>query len=261
MLIEFSYEPSTKFFCFVKKTLRKNRLLFFLISLLVCLRVLAFSTTVGASTAAEREIWIIGDSLTEGYGVAKGDAFPALLQKKIETRSLQKTPKIEQKNGQKKDLAKNQGNPTSSASMWKVVNAGNSGWTSASGTRQLRWLLKKSRPEILILALGANDGLRGLDVGAMKKNLEETLREAQSHGAVLVLAGMQAPPNYGKSYTKEFAQAFRDLARSTGARLIPFLLEGVAGEKELNLADGIHPNEKGHAIVAETVFKKIEDLL
>ncbi|MEI7972813.1 MAG: arylesterase, partial [Bdellovibrio sp.] len=206
-----------------------------------------FSTPRTEAETAVREIWIIGDSLTEGFGVAKVDAFPALLQKKIETRPLKKN--------------RRDSTTSASKSKWKVVNAGNSGWTSASGIRQLRWLLKKSRPDILILALGANDGLRGLDIGAMKRNLEETLREAQKQGAVLVLAGMQTPPNYGKSYTKKFAQAFRDLSQSTGARLIGFLLEGVAGEKDLNLADGIHPNEKGHAIVAETVYKTIEDLL
>ena len=187
-----------------------------------------------AHASLEKKLLVIGDSLTEGYGVSKQHAYPALLEKKI--NSVSKT-------------------------KWVVINAGNSGWTSASGLRQLRWQLKAGAPDVLILALGANDGLRGQDVQALEKNLVETLEEAKKNGIRIVLAGMKAPPNYGKKYIQEFEQTYKKVAQKTGATFIPFLLEGVAGESKLNLSDGIHPNEKGYEIVAETVFKGIKGLI
>lgn len=175
---------------------------------------------------------IVGDSLTEGYGVAKEKAYPFLLEKKIQA----KNPK------------------------WKVVNAGISGSTSASGPQRMHWMMKSS-PDIVMIALGANDGLRGLKVEDMKKNLIATIEAAQKGKTIVILAGMQMPPNYGKEYTKEFKDAFPAVAEKTKIKLLPFLLDGVAGVKDLNQADAIHPNEKGHEVVADAVFKFVEKLI
>lgn len=186
-----------------------------------------FSSLV--SGAAPRKLVVLGDSLTEGYGVAREAAFPALLEKKI------------------KDAKKD----------WVVVNAGVSGSTTASGTGRMKWLLK-SKPDLLLLALGANDGLRGLKVAESKKNLAEAIEFARDRKIKIVLGGLYMPPNYGKDYTTEFRAMYEDLAREHKVEFIPFLLDGVAGKPEYNLADGIHPNEKGHALIAETVFKALK---
>lgn len=185
----------------------------------------------------ENKLVILGDSLTEGYGVAKNDAFPALLEKKI--LEWQKAKK---------------------GASWKVINAGISGSTSASGMARLQWQLK-AKPNVLIIALGANDGLRGQPVANLKKNLSAMIELAKKNDIKVALAGMMVPPNYGKKYGEEFRQVFHELARDHKIKLIPFLLEKVAGEKDLNLPDGIHPNEKGHAILADTVFASIQNLL
>ncbi|MGZ5279245.1 MAG: arylesterase [Pseudobdellovibrionaceae bacterium] len=175
---------------------------------------------------------VLGDSLTEGYGVARSSAFPALLEKKI----------------------KDSGKP------WTVVNAGISGATTASGPSRMRWQLK-SRPQLIILALGANDGLRGVNLDSTEKNLAETIEIAQNEKIKIVLAGMMLPPNYGAQYGKNFQALYNRLAKKYQLQKIPFLLEGVAGNPKLNLADGIHPNEKGHEIIADNVYSSIKDLL
>jgi acyl-CoA thioesterase I len=124
----------------------------------------------------------------------------------------------------------------------------------------MRWLLK-SKPDLVLLALGANDGLRGLKVSELEKNLSETILIAQKEKVSVVLAGMQMPPNYGEKYTTEFAAAFPKIAKKYKIKLIPFLLEGVAADSKLNLADGVHPNEKGHQVLADSVYKALKDIL
>jgi acyl-CoA thioesterase I len=174
----------------------------------------------------------LGDSLTAGYGLEQAQSFPALLQERLAKAGHQ----------------------------YEVVNAGVSGDTSAGGLRRLDWALD-GNVRILVVELGANDGLRGLPVEEMKKNLDEIIRRAKSRGITVILAGMEAPPNYGPAYTAAFRQAFRDLAAEHDVPLIPFLLEGVAGDRALNIADGIHPNPDGARILERNVWRTLESVL
>lgn len=179
-----------------------------------------------------KKLVLVGDSLTEGFGVSRERAYPALLQQKI-------------------DLA---------GKKWKVINSGISGSTAASAPSRVEWVLKQ-KPDLIILALGANDGLRGTPVKNIEENLGKAITASQKAKVKIIIAGIKLPPNYGKAYTGDFWAMYPRLAKRFGVPLIPFLLERVAGKPEFNLADGIHPNEKGHAIVAETVFGAIEKLL
>lgn len=179
-----------------------------------------------------KRLLMLGDSLTEGYGVAREEAYPAVLETLI------------QKAGK----------------HWLVVNAGISGSTTASGVSRLKWQFK-NKPDLMVLALGANDGLRGLKIADTEKNLAATIELAQKEKVPVVLAGMLLPPNYGEKYRQDFAKMYVNLAAKYHLRKIPFLLEGVAGKQELNQIDGIHPNAAGHKIVAEHVFQAIKDLL
>jgi len=183
------------------------------------------------STSAPRIVFL-GDSLTAGYGLEKSQAVPALVQARL-TR---------------------EGYP------FEVVNAGVSGDTSAGGLSRLEWSLSGD-VRILVLGLGANDGLRGLPVEAMKHNLEEIITRAQARGIAVLLAGMEALPNYGAVYTSEFRETFPALARAHKLALMPFYLDGVAGKPELNIADGMHPNPKGAAIVADNLWRILEPLV
>jgi acyl-CoA thioesterase-1 len=180
----------------------------------------------------QNKLVVLGDSLTEGLGVARSAAFPALLEKKIQA----------------------------DGKSWVVVNAGICGATTASGPSRMRWQLK-SKPQLIILALGANDGLRGLNLESTEKNLAETIEIAQRDQVRIVLAGMKLPPNYGAKYSQDFQAIYQRLAKKYHLQKIPFLLEGVAGDPKLNQADGIHPNEKGHEIIADHVYAAIKGLL
>jgi len=179
-----------------------------------------------------RKLIIIGDSLTEGYGVTHDQAYPHLLQQKID--------KLDKK--------------------WRVVNSGISGSTAASAPSRVTWILKQ-KPELILIALGANDGLRGAPVASIEENLAKAVAACKAAGVKTIVVGMKLPPNYGADYTRNFEGAFGRVANKAGVPLLPFLLEGVAGKGNLNQADGIHPNEKGHAIVAETVFKFVKGYL
>lgn len=181
---------------------------------------------------ARPRIVAFGDSLTIGLGLLEQEAYPALLQRKID------------------DAGYN----------FEVVNAGVSGDTSAGGLRRLDWALEGD-VKVLIAAFGGNDGLRGLPVSQMKDNLSEIIDRARERGIVVILAGMEAPPNFGQEYATQFRQAFRDVALQKRVLFIPFLLDKVAGKPELNQADGIHPNQQGTQIVAETVWTVLEPLL
>jgi acyl-CoA thioesterase-1 len=142
-----------------------------------------------------------------------------------------------------------------------VVNAGVSGDTSAGGVRRLEWALEEGTPRVLVVALGGNDGLRGLPASQLEKNLGAAIEAGLSRGLVVVLAGMEAPPNYGPEYTAAFRQTYVTLAHKYNVKLIPFLLEGVAGVPALNQPDGIHPNTRGAAMVADLVWRAIEPSL
>ena len=179
-------------------------------------------------------ILFYGDSLTAGYGLSTEEAFPSIIGKKLQEK----------------------GTPV------KVVNAGLSGETSAGGLNRLEWVLKQP-VDIFVLELGANDGLRGLPLDQTQKNLQSIIDKVSSKypKAKIVIAGMMVPPNMGPDYTASFRKIFPELARKNNATLIPFLLQDVAGQEKLNIADGIHPNAEGHKIVAGNVLKVIEPLL
>ncbi|ACF14224.1 lipolytic protein G-D-S-L family [Chloroherpeton thalassium ATCC 35110] len=183
---------------------------------------------------AEKTILFFGNSITAGMGLRPSNAFPSLIQDKIDQLGW----------------------------PFKVVNAGLSGETSAGGLRRINWILKKPA-DIFILELGANDGLRGISPETTKKNLQGIIDLAKKKNPAMkmIIAGMQVPPNLGKAYTDSFQQIFPELAKENRAQLIPFLLEGVGGQPNLNLPDGIHPNVEGHKMVAENVWKILEPLL
>jgi acyl-CoA thioesterase-1 len=174
----------------------------------------------------------LGDSLTAGFGVAPDEAFPSRIAERLRREGYD----------------------------YRVVNAGVSGDTSAGGLRRVDWVLR-ARPEIVIVALGANDGLRGQSVAALRDNLEAIVRRTQAAGARVLLAGMRMPPNYGEPFTREFAAAYQAVARRTGAPLVPFLLDGVAANPTLNQPDGIHPNAEGHRVIAAHLWPHLRPLL
>ena len=189
---------------------------------------------VVASTgfAADHVIVVLGDSLTAGLGVAPEEAYPALLAARLRREGFD----------------------------YRVVNAGVSGDTSAGGLRRVDWALK-THPEIVVVALGANDGLRGQPVAALRDNLTRIIERARAAGARVLLAGMRVPPNYGADYARAFAGVYPAVARTTGAALAPFLLDGVAGDARLNQADGIHPTAEGQRVIAERLWPYLKALL
>ena len=187
---------------------------------------------VHAATPQRPRIVFLGDSLTAGYGLAKDQSVPSLIAARLAGMGLD----------------------------YEVVNAGVSGDTSAGGLSRLEWSLDGA-VRVLVVELGANDGLRGLPVDAMRDNLDAIIKRALGRGIRVVLTGMEAPPNYGQAYTNEFRAVFRDLATSHGVTFVPFYLEGVAGNPRLNIADGIHPNPEGARIVEQTIWRAIEPLL
>jgi acyl-CoA thioesterase I len=182
--------------------------------------------------AARPRIVALGDSLTAGLGLADSEAYPALLQQKIDREGYK----------------------------FEVVNAGVSGDTSAGGLRRLDWAFDGD-VKVLILALGANDGLRGLPVAEMKTNLATIIDRAQAKKITVILAGMEAPPNYGAEYASAFRAAFYSLASEKRVAFVPFLLQDVAGIPTLNQGDGIHPNPQGAAIVSETMWAALKPVL
>jgi len=195
----------------------------------------ADSAAVSVPAADARPVVLcFGTSLTAGLGLDPDDAYPALLQAKIDSAEMR----------------------------FRVVNAGVSGETSAAGARRIEWLLDQP-VAVLVLELGANDALRGQDLTAARRNLQEIIdrTRARHPGARIVVAGMEAPPNLGVRYTREFRDLFVDLARANDAALVPFILEGVAGRAELNQADGLHPNPAGARIMAENVWRVLAPIL
>jgi acyl-CoA thioesterase-1 len=179
-------------------------------------------------------ILFLGTSLTAGLGVAPEQAYPALIQQKLDSAGL----------------------------AFRVVNAGVSGETSSDARARIGWLLR-SNPAVLVVETGANDGLRGLSVDALRANLDTILAAAERHGPAprLLVIGMQAPPNLGRRYADAFRAVFPDEAARHHAALVPFLLKDVGGVDSLNQADGIHPTAKGHRILAETVWQVLRTQL
>jgi len=174
----------------------------------------------------------LGDSITAGLGLSAGGAFPALLEQMLE----------------------DEGTPI------EVVNAGVRGDTTAGGLRRLDWLLRQS-PDVVVVGLGGNDGLRGLDVRASRENLSTIIRRSREAGAKVLLLGMMIPPNYGPEYTRQFREAYPQIARELDVPLVPFLLEGVGGERNLNQPDGIHPTADGHRVIARNVLPHLRAVL
>lgn len=192
------------------------------------------STESTQATTKQKTILFFGNSLTAGYGIDQDEAFAGLTQSRIDS------------------LGKD----------YRVINGGLSGETTAGGLSRLDWFLEEE-PYIFILELGGNDGLRGIQLSETKSNLLAIIDKVRSKypDTKIILAGMQIPPNMGQEYTDEFKAIYPAVAAEKNVTLIPFLLEGVAGNPELNLPDGIHPTEEGHKIVMETVWPYIEKLI
>ena len=182
-----------------------------------------------------KNILFYGNSLTAAYGLDPSEGFAGLIQQKIDSLDLN----------------------------YKVINAGLSGETTEGGLSRIDWVLSQNDVDIFILELGGNDGLRGLDLDNSYENLEGIIQKVKSKypDVKIVLAGMEAPPNMGQTFTSKFRKMYPDLAKKHEAALIPFLLDGVGGIPELNLPDGIHPNVEGHKIVAENIWKVLEPML
>ena len=175
---------------------------------------------------------VLGDSLTAGLGLPQNAAYPVLLGKKLKEKGYD----------------------------WEVVNAGVSGDTSGDGRQRVGWALEGD-VRILIVALGANDGLRGLPAGQLKENLQTIIDRGRQRGIPVLLVGMEAPPNYGDRYAKEFREVYADLARQNKVEFVPFLLEGVAGVPRLNQSDGIHPTSAGAERIADHLWPTLEKML
>jgi len=196
--------------------------------------ILAETSTPTAPATSTKTLVFLGDSLAAGLGLQPSEAFPALIGEKIRTTGL----------------------------PFQIENAGLSGDTSAGALRRIDWLLQ--RPiDLLVIELGANDGLRGLPVKTLKANLQAIIDKvkAKNPAVKIVIAGMQIPPNLGADYAVNFERVYAELARENNAVLIPFLLEGVGGHRDLNQPDMIHPTAAGHRIIADLVWRTLEPIL
>lgn len=187
-----------------------------------------------SAEAQQQTILFFGDSITAGYGLDEEQAFPALIQQKIDSLGAEHN----------------------------VVNAGLSGETTAGGARRVDWILRQEI-DIFVLGLGGNDGLRGIDPANTKENIETIISKVKAKNSEIeiVLAGMEAPPNLGDQYTERFRKLFSDVAEQHELTFIPFLLEDVAGIRELNQPDGIHPTAEGQQIIADNIWEYLKPML
>jgi acyl-CoA thioesterase-1 len=202
------------------------------LNLVACL--LAFSGTTYAEAAiANPKILIYGDSLSAAYGIPQQSGWPALLQKKLLVEGYR----------------------------YDIVNASISGETTSGGLSRLKKTLETAKPAIIILELGANDGLRGLPINAMASNLTAMIEQMQKTKAQIILAGMKIPPNYGPQYTNGFANTYEQLSKKYGLKLVPFLLDQVAAQQHLLLQDGLHPNAEGQVIMLNNIWPHLKPLL
>ena len=192
------------------------------------------TTVTNEKTEHKKAIVFFGNSLTAGYGLSPEEAFPALIQNKIDSLQMPYT----------------------------VVNAGVSGETTSGGYSRIDWILKQPI-DIFVLELGANDGLRGIPIAETKKNLRAIIDKVKTKypAATIILAGMQIPPNMGQAYSSSFKNIYPELAQESNVTLIPFLLQGVGGELRLNQQDGIHPTADGHKILANNTWAVMQPLL
>ncbi len=197
----------------------------------LCAFLIGFNTLLAFG---QKNILMFGDSITAGYGLSEEQAYPALIQNKIDSLNLNHN----------------------------VINAGLSGETTAGGARRVDWILQQE-VDIFLLGLGGNDGLRGIDPSNTKKNLITIIEKVRAKDPEIdiILAGMEAPPNLGQQYTSEFRSVFSEVAAEKDVIFMPFLLEDVAGVEELNQPDGIHPTGKGQQIIANHIWTYIEPLL
>ena len=200
--------------------------------LLRALPVVLLLLVASPASAADHVIAALGDSLTAGLGVSPEEAYPAVLEARLRREGFE----------------------------YRVINAGVSGDTSAGGLRRIDWVLKL-RPDVVIVALGANDGLRGQPPDVLRDNLTRIIERARAAGVRVLLAGMRLPPNYGDDYARAFAGVYPAVARATGVPLAPFLLDGVAGDARLNQPDGIHPTVEGQRVIAERLWPYLKPLL
>jgi acyl-CoA thioesterase-1 len=196
--------------------------------LLTCL-LMSLPLTAGAGGA----ILVYGDSLSAAYGLAQDAGWPALLQARLKQKKMNYT----------------------------VINASISGETTSGGAARIAAALKAQRPKVIIIALGANDGLRGLPLAQMRANLGQMLRKSKQSGSRVLLVGMRLPPNYGDAYTRQFAQVYADLAREYKAALAPFLLAGVADRRELFQADNLHPIAEAQPMILDNIWPALAPLL
>ena len=212
-----------------------NRSGFSFLTRIASLFVLTSIAVNGLLASEPRKIVVLGDSITAGYGLDREAAYPALLQEKVNEHAL----------------------------PYEVVNAGVSGDTTASGLRRTNWVLARSQPAVFVIALGGNDGLRGIPVEQTRANLAgivQAVRQASPDTEILI-AGMRMPESMGRDYAESFYETFSLVAEQQDAHLLPFLLEGVGGEASLNQSDQIHPNAAGQKQIAETVWSALEPLL
>lgn len=196
--------------------------------------LITMAITISTVAQEKKTILIFGDSITAGYGIDPGDAFPAILQQKIDSLGLH----------------------------YLVINGGLSGETSAGGLRRINWVLQR-KIDIILIELGGNDGLRGIDLISTKGNLQGIIDVARTKypNMKLILAGMQVPPNLGIEYTRDFQLLYTELAEKNNITLIPTILNEVGGQDDLMQPDGIHPNVAGHKVVAETVWKFLKPII
>lgn len=188
---------------------------------------------VPSALASGRTILVLGDSLSAAYGLPREKGWVTLLEERLSARKFN----------------------------YRVVNASISGETSAGGASRIEALLRQHRPQILILALGANDGLRGLPIEQLETNLEVIIRAARRNNTKVLLAGMHLPPNFGPAYTRRFTAVYAELARRHRTAFVPFLLEGFADRPEYFLADGIHPNAAAQPLILDRVWQALAPLL
>ncbi len=229
----------------MSRFLRLRRHFASLFAACVCFTGLFSSVAVRAAEPVTKTVICFGDSLTAGYGLesAATDAYPALLQRKLDDFTAAQSA-------------------SANATRWRVVNAGLSGETTAGGSRRIDWVLRQP-VDIFVLALGGNDGLRGIDPAVSQRNLQSIIDRVRDRypAAKIILAGMMMPPSMGENYARDFAGMYPALATKNRLTLVPFLLQGVGGRADLNQGDGIHPTIAGHIVVAETIWSAVRPLL
>jgi len=216
--------------CVMARLQRIHHILLSVLCVLLCPTALVAASSSAPDTRPR--IVAFGDSLTAGLGVSADESYPAQLQRRLDTLNYR----------------------------YRVINAGVSGDTTAGGLRRVPWVLN-SKPVLVILELGGNDGLRGLSLDQTKSNLRQIIQRLQQAGVTVILAGMKLPPNYGQEYTMGFEAIYPTLAKQYQLPLIPFFLEGVAASATLNQADGIHPTKEGYRMIVEQILKILSPLL